>query len=230
MSYWQIRLNTSVSGVSLYNAEVTYADRTTDGDCSGFDTYLGDVSGPDNTITQVYNPKAQTISMPIQITAHMACATSDRTGNIVAMNSTVLVDYDDGSARRRRGVTRVGVREARELYVQEETGVRYTAADLQLDQTPRHSTDKEERDGGSHGNATRVIAACAVVLVLCLCCCAGLCALVIRRRRKRYWDARKQRDFITSYSQGSGMNLGQQSSSSKLGGKFSVTLKTNAKV
>ncbi|KNC80016.1 hypothetical protein SARC_07610 [Sphaeroforma arctica JP610] len=104
MSYRQITIDTSASGVSLYNAEVIYVKRTTDGDCSSFEGYLGDVSDGNPDFTQTYDPAAQTISMPHQVRAQMACATSDRTGNAITMNYTVLDDYDDGSARRSRSL------------------------------------------------------------------------------------------------------------------------------
>ncbi|KNC81869.1 hypothetical protein SARC_05829 [Sphaeroforma arctica JP610] len=187
MSYWQITVDTSASGVSLYNAEVTYAERTTDGDCSAFGDYLGDVSGGNPDFTQTYDPIAQTISMPHQVTAQMACATSDRTGNAITMNYTVLVDYDDGSARRRRSLDGMNTREAGEVAVDKEAGVRYTEEDLAQNAAAGTgtaagaSTTAEEED-----NHMLVIGgAIAAALVLCCCCCCFIVAAVVLLRRRK---------------------------------------------
>ncbi|KNC75676.1 hypothetical protein SARC_11804 [Sphaeroforma arctica JP610] len=206
MSYWQITADTSASGVALYNAEVTYAERTTDGDCSGFDDYLGEIAAlEEGEFTQTYEPIGQTISIPLQVTAQMACATSDRTGNAITMNYTVLVDYDDGSARRRRALDGMSTRDAGEVAVDKEAGVRYTAEDLAQAAAVGASVaagataaQQEEQ-----GDTILIVGGILILLLLCCCCCCLVVGVVIMRRRKA---ARQKEEAILSQQSNMGFN------------------------
>ncbi|KNC85526.1 hypothetical protein SARC_02287 [Sphaeroforma arctica JP610] len=199
--------DTSASGVSLYNAEVTYVERTTDGDCSAFGDYMGDIAG-NADFSQTYEPNDQTISMPFQVTSQMACATSDRTGNAITMNFTVLVDYDDGSARRRRSLEGMNTRDAGEVAVDKEAGVRYTAEDL-AQAAAVGAGAAAGATAAAHeeeSNMMMIGGAVAAVLLLCLCCCCCVAAgvLVMRRRAQRS----KQEESLVSQQSAMGFANG----------------------
>ncbi|KNC78526.1 hypothetical protein SARC_09051 [Sphaeroforma arctica JP610] len=218
MSYWQITVDTSLSGVSLYNAEVTYVERTTDGDCSGFADYLGDVSEGNPEFTQTYDPAAQTISMPHQVTAQMACATSDRTGNAITMNYTVLVDYDDGSARRRRSLDGMNTRDAGEVAVDQEAGVRYTAEDL-AQAAAVGAGAAAGATAAAHEEESNMMliggAIAAILLLCCCCCCFVVAGIVVMRRR----SAKKEEQSIISHQSAMGFSDGGASTMSFGGNK-----------
>ncbi|KNC86892.1 hypothetical protein SARC_00987 [Sphaeroforma arctica JP610] len=200
MSYWQIIVDTSESGVALYNAEVTYVERTTDGDCSGFADYMGDVT--DNAeFSQTYKPATQAISMPFQVTSQMACATSDRTGNAITMNFTVLVDYDDGSAgRRRRSLNGLTTRDAGEVAVDKEAGVRYTAEDLIQAAVVGAGTAAGTTAAAQADDSELMIigGAVAALLLLCLCCCCCVVACIVVMRRRAAEKKYRQEDNLVS--------------------------------
>lgn len=217
MSYWQILVDTSLSGVNLYNAEVTYVERTTDGDCSNFGGYLGDVTNnPD--FSQTYDPAAQTISMPVQVTAQMACATSDRTGNAITMNFTVIVDYDDGSARRRRSLDGVDTRDAGEVAVDAEAGVRYTAEDLAQAAAVGAGAAAGATAAAQEEESNMILIGGAIAALLLLCCCCCCCivgGVVVMRRRK----AKSEQESIVAQQSAMGFSDGGASTMSFGGNK-----------
>ncbi|KNC86514.1 hypothetical protein SARC_01344 [Sphaeroforma arctica JP610] len=189
MTYWSILVDTRASGVTLYNAEVTEVVRTTDGDCSSYPDYLGVVADLEpGVFTQTYMPDSQEIRMPIVADTVFACATSDRNGNSITMNFTVLVDYDDGGgARRRRGLD-IFTRDAGEMAVEEEAGVQYTEEDLKQATIIGAGTAAGAVAADYEASkATRMLvlgASVALLLAICVCgcCCALGLAMIIRQR------------------------------------------------
>eukprot|EP01134_Creolimax_fragrantissima_P008254 CFRG8254T1 len=197
MSYWSILINTDASGIALYDAVVTYVERTTDGDCTSYANYMGDVSALGaNEFTQVYDPTGQQINIAIPVTTQMACATADRTGNAITMNYTVLVDYDDGSNTRRRRNVNVSRRDAGELSLEKEAGVQYTEKDLATAAATGAGAAAGAAKANEEDNTLLIGAVIGVLLLLCCCCCCCAVAGVVVMRRRA--EAKKKEESIMS--------------------------------
>eukprot|EP00123_Amoebidium_parasiticum_P018378 comp24184_c0_seq1/m.44305 comp24184_c0_seq1/g.44305 ORF comp24184_c0_seq1/g.44305 comp24184_c0_seq1/m.44305 type:complete len:645 (-) comp24184_c0_seq1:156-2090(-) len=177
-SYWSIRIWTNATGVGLSDADVTAFTRTSDGDCTPYTAPYGDIS----TLTQAFVNTVQPneIQMPIPVTAALTCAAATTSSNNITLTWTVLVDYLDGSQRRRRRDVQYVRRNSGELTTQGGFGAKYTASDLAAANQPAGAATS------SGSNMTIIIAAVvAVLLVCCCCCCAGVGFFLWRRNKKQ---------------------------------------------